>query len=170
MKYYAGIGSRKTPKHIQIKMTAIAHRLNSMGYCLRSGGAEGADQAFESGAKTKQILLPWEGFNGKYTDSSQYIIPSLNLDFVYKYHPIPSRLTTKGLKLMSRNSNQVLGSMLDEPAEFVLCWTEGGKKKGGTAQAIRIAEDYRIPVFNFGSINGLSLFAEYILAVSRLPT
>jgi len=161
MKYYAGIGSRKTPKHIQIKMTAIAHRLNSMGYCLRSGGAEGADQAFESGAKTKQILLPWEGFNGKYTDSYQYIIPPLNLELVENYHPTYKKLSHSGQKLMSRNSYQVLGPQLDDPVEFVLCWTEDGKKKGGTAQAIRIAEDHDINVFNFGS-DGLEKFSEYM--------
>jgi hypothetical protein len=161
MKYYAGIGSRETPKHIQTKMTTIARRLNSMGYCLRSGGADGADDAFEKGAVSKQIFLPWEGFNGRRSDGSSYIIPPLNLELVEKYHPKPSLLTKKGLKFMSRNSYQVLGPQLVDPVEFVLCWTEGGNKKGGTAQAIRIAEDRGINVFNFGS-DGLEKFSEYM--------
>lgn len=148
-------------------MTAIARRLDSMGYCLRSGGADGADGAFESGAGTKQIFLPWDGFSGRTVDGISYFVPSLNLDLVNQFHPAASRLSTAALKLMSRNSYQVLGPDLNDPVEFVLCWTEGGKKKGGTAQAIRIAEHYSIPVFNLGG-NGLDLLYKHIFAVNYL--
>jgi hypothetical protein len=33
-------------------------------------------------------------------------------------------------------------------SKFVVCWTPGGLLKGGTAQAMRIAHAYGIPVFN----------------------
>lgn len=168
MKYYAGIGSRETPISVATKMTTIARRLDSMGYCLRSGGAEGADNAFEKGATNKQIFIPWDNFNGRRADGKNYIIPKENLDLVEKYHPAFHKLSGGAKKLMSRNSNQVLGIDFDDPVEFVLCWTEGGLKKGGTAQAIRIAEDYKIPVFNFGG-NGFVEFSEYIMGVNRLP-
>ena len=52
---------------------------------------------------------------------------------------------------MARNSYQVLGRNLDDPVEFVICWTPGGSGSGGTGQAIRIAKDYQIPVFDLGS-------------------
>jgi len=47
--YYAGIGSRKTPPDILALMEACAYKLARYGWNLRSGGAPGADQAFERG-------------------------------------------------------------------------------------------------------------------------
>jgi hypothetical protein len=61
---YAGIGSRQTPDHVLAAITAVAKVLAERGYILRSGGAEGADTAFEKGAgKATEIFLPWRGFN-----------------------------------------------------------------------------------------------------------
>lgn len=48
---YAGIGSRETPRSILDLMTAIARKLEALGYTLRSGGATGADTAFEEGVE-----------------------------------------------------------------------------------------------------------------------
>ena len=65
MKYYAGIGSRETPKEIQDWFKIVAKYLEKNGYTLRSGGAKGADQAFERGVSEddmKEIYLPWRGF------------------------------------------------------------------------------------------------------------
>lgn len=49
-KYYTGVGSRKTPAHIMEIMRDLGRKLCSEGWGLRSGGASGADQAFEHGA------------------------------------------------------------------------------------------------------------------------
>jgi hypothetical protein len=55
-------------------MEAISFRLGSLGIRLRSGGAEGADSAFEAGARRASkekhgseplIYLPYPGFRGK---------------------------------------------------------------------------------------------------------
>jgi len=162
LKYYAGIGARETPAEVLELMTAIAQKLSKFSYSLRSGGAEGADTAFEWGAIDKQIFLPWDGFNGKYTDGSSYIIPPLNTELVRQFHPSANNLSQGALKLMSRNSYQVLGANLDDPVSFVLCWTKDGKLKGGTAQAIRLATHYNIPVFNLGS-NGLERFSKHMM-------
>lgn len=156
MKSYAGIGSRETPREVLIKMTEIATRLSRLDYTLYSGGANGADSAFEAGAKKKVVFLPWFGFNNK-----EGIVPPINNDLVKKYHPKPSALSQSGWKFMSRNSYQVLGPDLKSPVEFVLCWTKDGKASGGTGQAMRIAKDYGIPIFNFK--NGYTDFSEYIL-------
>jgi hypothetical protein len=167
-KYYAGIGSRETPRDVCMHMTAVAHRLASMGYTCNSGGADGADSAFERGAVVnRQIFLPWDGFNGKYVERMnklhntwKYSVPPFNKELVRKYHPKPSALSEFGWKFMSRNSYQVLGDDLKTPVEFVLCWTQGGKLKGGTSQAMRIAYDCGIPVFNF--YHGYEEFSEYM--------
>jgi hypothetical protein len=67
---------------------------------------------------------------------------------VLDYHPAPYRLSKSGMKLMSRNSYQVLGDSLDNPSSFLVCWTSDGKMSGGTAQAMRIATDFRVPIYN----------------------
>ena len=60
---FAGIGSRSTPDHVLQAMRKVAHRLAEMGYTLLSGGAAGADSAFEEGCfGRKEIYLPWTGF------------------------------------------------------------------------------------------------------------
>jgi hypothetical protein len=62
--FYAGIGSRQTPPDILAQMTRYAKRLQELGWVLRSGGAHGADTAFEHGAgDMKEIFLPWPNFN-----------------------------------------------------------------------------------------------------------
>ena len=56
-KFYAGIGSTKTPKHIQEIMTEIARLLEIQRYTLRSGGATGADTAFENGVNHRKEIF-----------------------------------------------------------------------------------------------------------------
>jgi hypothetical protein len=60
---YAGIGSRETPADVMALMGRVAARLEVLGWTLRSGAAQGADQAFEAGVSSKkEIFLPWKGF------------------------------------------------------------------------------------------------------------
>lgn len=144
-------------------MTSFARELEKLGFCLRSGGADGADIAFENGVTyNKQIFLPWNGFNGRQENGMTYIIPEENLEYVKKYHPAAHRLKPGALKLMSRNTNQVLGPDFKTPSEFVLCWTKDGKSSGGTGQALRIAKDHNIPIFNLFNKNTLSEFKTYM--------
>jgi hypothetical protein len=137
MKYYAGIGSRATPDNIQTDMTNIASILADNGYILRSGGALGADRAFENGAKNQaEIFLPR-------ADS-----PAWTLVFTQYFHPNPGALTEKAWMLMNRNAMQILGRDGDTPVDFIICWTRDGKASGGTGQALRIAADFGITVYN----------------------
>lgn len=153
MNIYTGIGSRETPPEILKKMTEYARELSSLGYVLRSGGAPGADSAFELGAIHKQIFLPWDGFNGRKKDDINYFVAPYRDDFVEKYHPKPSALSQAGRKLMSRNANQVLGYNFKNPTEFILCWTKDGKASGGTGFAIRMATDLGITVYNLKTVD-----------------
>lgn len=49
-KTYEGIGSRNTPEDFKYLLFHAAKTLAMKGYTLRSGGADGADSAFEAGA------------------------------------------------------------------------------------------------------------------------
>ncbi len=149
MNLYAGIGSRETPSDVLQFMTVTATFLCANGYVLRSGGAPGADLAFEAGVpdpKMKEIYLPWKKFNGN--PSPLYEVTCDAIDLAKQYHPSWSRLTKAGRQLMARNSYQIMGYDLETPVAFVICWTRLGKKLGGTAQALRIAEACAIPIYN----------------------
>lgn len=160
--FYTGIGSRQTPENICNEMTDIAIELSNLGYTLRSGGAKGADSAFAKGSKKSEIFVPWIGFNdiedGIYHDSvgARLILKSVIGDSHY------NNLSKGALALHSRNIFQVLGVGLDQPTDFVICWTEGGITKGGTATAIRLANKLNIPVFNLGKPDMIKTVREFI--------
>ena len=151
MKYYAGIGSRNTPETVLNQMSDIAAHLGSLNYTLRSGGAEGADTAFETGCALypKQIYLPWKGFNGL-TGIVGDTLPTWQRarQITLNTHPAPDRLSAGAVKLHTRNVFQVLGSDLKTPVDFIVCWTVDGRNTGGTGQAMRIANSYIIPIYN----------------------
>lgn len=148
-RYYAGIGSRETPADVLATMTEIARRLRARGFVLRSGGARGADQAFAAGAgEDAEIFLPWPGFEGQ---QSRFCPPTTAAyELAGQHHPAWAQLSDGARRLQARNSHQVLGWGLDDPVEFVVCWTPDGKGAGGTGQAIRIAAATGIPVFDLG--------------------
>lgn len=147
---YAGIGSRETPEPILDYMRRAAKRLGDLGWVLRSGGADGADSAFESGLRAshpREIWLPWPGFSGRRGS----LLPSPEaFALASKYHPAWDKLSRGGTALHARNCHQVLGPMLNDPVKMVLCWTKEGKRGGGTGQALRIADDFNIPIFDLG--------------------
>ena len=145
---YAGIGSRDTPLLVLKLMRQCATKLHSMGYILRSGGAKGADTAFELGVPDdrKEIFLPWPNFN---CHDSEYTEPSLEAFVVAsQHHPAWERCGGSARALHARNVHQVLGDNLVKPVKFILCYTMDGKDSGGTGQAIRIARARNIPVIN----------------------
>jgi len=172
MKYYAGIGSRKTPIKIQEKMTEYAYELEKLGYILRSGGAEGADLAFEIGVQKddmKEIYLPWKDFNNN--KSKYYNITKKAFELGKEYHKGWSYLKPGAKKLMARNGYQVLGYDLKTPSNFILCWTDDGcessekrtQKTGGTGQAIDIAYKNDIKVYNLKNSKSIKEFEKEIL-------
>lgn len=148
LKFYAGVGSRETPAAALDEMARIAQHLRERGYILRSGGADGADTAFERGAaNAKRIYLPWKGFNGR--DGIVAGDCSGLAATAAQHHPAWWRLTQGARKLHTRNVAQVLGWTPEEVhSKFVVCWTPGGEGGGGTGQALRIAEHYGIPTFD----------------------
>lgn len=149
---YAGIGSRETPDNILALMRGIARMLAERGYTLRSGGAEGADQAFEYATPVlvqMEIFIPWNGFNGKPDTMrlTEHEIATAR-SIAEKYHPNWLACKDAVKKLHTRNVCQVLGRGCDSPSKFIVCWTRDGKATGGTGQALRIAEDRGIKIYN----------------------
>jgi hypothetical protein len=152
MKYYAGVGSRECPEHILQDMKILASILETIGYCLRSGGAKGSDTWFARGTNHAQIWLPWGDFNS-WDRNDKHIYNIIDPDdelansIVNELHPVGNTLRAKVRLLMMRNTYQVLGK--NEPdSQFVICWTSDGEATGGTGQAIRLANKYYIPVYN----------------------
>jgi hypothetical protein len=148
---YTGIGSRKTPGDIMSIMHDVASYLESRGAILRSGGANGADSAFESGiydASMMEIYLPWPGFNGRSGEEFICTYIECHVDIAKASHPAWGYMSRGPRALHTRNVAQVLGSDCNTPSDFVICWTENGSVSGGTATAIKVAYANRIPVYN----------------------
>ena len=150
-KFYTGVGSRKTPPAVQRMMTSIAKKLHEDGYRLRSGGAVGADLAFEAGTPDAMIFTP-----GMF----DVLMPGTFEKcwaYVERLHPNPRALKSEYVcRLMARNVFQVLGLSLDMPSDFLICWTPDGCTShaersfatGGTGMAISVADEAGIEVFN----------------------
>lgn len=152
---YAGIGSRRTPPDILQVMIELAFTLAGDGWVLRSGHAEGADQAFEKGSDHQELYLA-EDYN------------EASLLMAAKYHPSWAKCGEYARKLHARNCYQILGRTLDDPSRFVCCWTPDGslgdttQATGGTGQALRIAKAYKIPIFNLALAEHLSYVKKYL--------
>ena len=177
-KIYAGIGARATPPEVLEIMRALASRMEIDDWKLRSGGAKGADSAFEAGianTANKSIYLPGRSFNqrsagmpGVY-DSTRQPGWQEALQTVAEYHPAPGQLSPFARNLMARNAMQVMGPRMDAPADLVVAYTPGGRITGGTGQALRMAGDIGIPVRNLGDPAVLASVRRY-LATAPQPS
>lgn len=168
---YCGIGSRDTPEWVRSFMRSTAGILFAKGWVLRSGGADGADLAFEHGLNrehsrgqvnrrlddAKEIYLPWPGFLSSKSElhPKNYPFTQEEINVSAHFHPAWHNCSDAAKALHTRNMRQMVGLRAIHggeqiPVKFVVCWTEGGKIKGGTGQALRIAEYLKIPVINFG--------------------
>lgn len=173
MKWYTGVGSRETPANILKLMESVGFALASQGWTLRSGGAIGADQAFEKGMfrfvgydqpygwVPAEIYLPWSGYEDHHRDThgGLNILPSyIRLEdeqiaegMAMSVHPAWEACKQGARKMHTRNVFQVLGKTLDQPSKMLIAWTRldrQGNPKGGTATAIKLAQDNGVQVFN----------------------
>lgn len=167
-----GIGARDTPKDELEMLTRIGSAIEQRGGRGRSGGAGGADLAFEKGFKNPRnidVIVPWQGFLPKdmtKEDVNNYLgrkrpehgpgatvmlqgdYERRAMNMAAQYHPAWDRCSQGARRLHTRNMPQVLGLELDNKSDIVIAWTVDGKATGGTGQAIRVAQDLGIPVAN----------------------
>jgi len=152
MTVITGIGSRYAPSNILKEAIKIGEYCRTNKIWIRSGHADGMDWAFEQGSQEYCLVyLPWQGFNKHLSSSAKSIVvsPEQNyMDIVKEIHPAYDKLTRGALALHCRNTCQVLGLNLDSPSSAVIAWTPNGEFIGGTATALRIAQNYDIPIYN----------------------
>lgn len=166
MKYFTGIGSRQTPAYVCEVMKKVTPMCNNNGFILRSGGADGADSAFEADALYKDVYLPWKGFNNN--ESNLFGVCSTAIDIAKNIHPKWESLSAGAKKLHARNIYQILGKSLDVPSKFVLAYTDGGELIGGTRTALVLASQYNIPIFNFGAYSNFCTCEQEMMDVVKI--
>lgn len=172
---YAGIGARDTPSDVLQWMSQIGAYLGRRDYLLRSGGAHGADSAFFRGCESvkgaREIFLPWNNYNdlGIQLQREKRDGPTaLRGDFAKpteaamsrasKSHPSWNNCNSGARKLHARNAHILFGLNLDDPVDFILCWTKRGAVIGGTGQALRMSKS--IPIFNLARLTDRNLFRD----------
>lgn len=181
---YAGIGSRETPDEIQDVMTRVARHLATRAFTLQSGGAVGADRAFERGADEQKTIFygnaRHQGVNG-YEN-----VPTGNGHVLIEDGPLAERAAAYvryGLNdnqhwrnierkpftrnLMRRNAFQVLGADLRTPVDLVICYApyDGDPvldARGGTRAAVLLANRLEIPIYNLAAPNAIERLAKYL--------
>lgn len=158
--YYTGVGARVTPNDVLERMFDYAKVLENIGYILRSGGQpKGADGAFENGvikAINKNIYKPrcWQSSGNTPT------IKDEAYEIAARHHPAWNNLKPFAKDLMARNVHAVLGDDLNNPSEFLICWTIDGmnnvkprtRVSGGTGHTLSIANEARVQIFNLQNI------------------
>ena len=156
--YYTGVGSRSTPQDVLHLMTRIAMKMRDSGYILRSGGAEGADTAFEQGAGIDKEIY----YANDATPEAEAIAA--------QFHPAWHKCKPYVRKLHGRNAFQILGRHLQEPSIYCICWTPDGctthmercYRTGGTGTAISIAEAYQLYIVNLAIPSHRKTWEEWV--------
>lgn len=161
MKFYTGVGSRSTPEEILVLMHHLAKKLANQDVILRSGGACGADLAFEYGCNkaqgAKEIFRPYQATLAA-------------MELAAQFHPAWDRLPEYSKRLHGRNSFQVMGRDLVTPSSCLICWTPDGCihhdqrsiETGGTGTAISIASKFKVPTYNLARKDHYELWSKWL--------
>lgn len=186
MKMYTTIGSRETPTPIQWLMARIGRHLNLQGHGIRSGGARGADTAFQvgsmaSGLPNRRIYLPNAEFtlsrNGSQiplsADPQHTILDRDRLEEAIRIlqkhrlgtsrihpsaHPREILDTDPVSSLFARNVAQVLGGNFNNPSAGLIGYMPTSGRPGGSKIAFDLALARGIPTFNLADKHTLHTF------------
>lgn len=168
-KYACTVGSSsKSPEEIIDLAIRFGKMMVDLGIGVSSGDAVRMDRAFYAGARQSRrfyevpsrIYLAWNGvglFDKSYHDPSKYMYDaqrSPNWD-IAQSHAKEARgsfdkLGKGGIALHTRNTFQVLGESLVEPAILTMLYAVPTKwgVAGGTNTAFKISLKAKIPTFN----------------------
>lgn len=127
------------------------------GWVLRSGGAEGADQAFEFGHDRVHKDFKQIFYANDCTPEAMAI--------ARQFHPVWYKLKEFPRKLHGHNAMQILGPDVNNPvkSQFMVCWTPDRClshkwrtiRTGGTGTAISIADYYGVRIYNLAHTDHL---------------
>lgn len=154
---YTGIGSRATPAPVLDTMRRIARYLAGRGWTLRSGGASGADLAFEGACidtpSSSRLIYRPNGrvfANGAYVSTIPLHQQVAAIEIAERLHPCWSNVPLTKRPPLARNPFQVTGAALDIPSNFVVYWAieRDSEPQGGTRIAVMYARELGVPTFN----------------------
>lgn len=165
---YYMTGNKDTPDGIIDTMKRLAKELESFNYTLRLGGLVGPDTLLSEAAKKTELYLPWKDFDNKV--SKNYFNTPQSLEVAKRFHPSFDTLKPVIHAFLAMNARIVLGSKLDSPVRFVICWSEDGaetgkektSRTGNVGHVIAIASNMLIPVFNLGKPDAEQRFKSYL--------
>lgn len=155
--FYAGIGQRKVPKSVRSHMTSLAKRLNNMNFTLRSGDAEGSDQAFQAGAGRNASIFKTssnDSVSESATGNVTFFDKMSNAERKAAYDSV-ARLNPSGSSQDSfaRDYFKVIGTGGLVDSAFIACYANESDRESW--QAIRVARERGIPVFNAAEYSDL---------------
>lgn len=176
--YYAGVGSRKTSHKTMVIMTEVARSLAASNrVILRSGGARGADLAFEDGVRHNQLKEIYVAH--KFGPYPHHIPLEEDMYLVAKNYLLKNeilsmdhwkRLSHFSKRLHARNYYQIFG-LNGIKSSFILFWCpyDEARKEyvGGTRTAIRIAMKEQIPYFNVENPLDMMRLSELLVELSN---
>ena len=190
---YAGVGSRRTPPDVLRAMSDIAQSLGEAGVALSTGGADGADRAFETGALRTDapitVHTPWPGYNGYrpgrdpetdidvvHPSSTETLQGHRYADLAQEHHPYWNRCSRGARALFLRNVSILAGALDDDgenlPVRAVIAWTPNGlpvgREAGGTGHTLRTAASLDIPCINLSPRSPPERNAAALAAVPRI--
>ena len=170
---YAGIGSRRTPDAVLAAMADLAEALGGAGCVLSTGGADGADRAFETGALRTDapvtVHAPWSGYNGyrpgrepesdidvRVPLATDNVRGEPYADLARRHHPAWERCGRGARALFARNVAILAGALGGDgvplPVLAVVAHTpnglSAGRDAGGTGHTLRVAAELGIPAVN----------------------
>lgn len=169
INYWTGIGSRDiTQEEYQWAVLVGEQLTRRYGMILRSGGAGGADTAFQHGVcnvdfRRCEIWIPWEGFLPEQVHPDfggcEYIVAGLkrtnDAEWFYTEHtnimPWFSNMKASNKLLHGRNYYQVVGKEKAPKSSvciFIADENSNGDISGGTRSAVLVARHYKIPTYN----------------------
>lgn len=178
-RFFTGVGSRETPAEVLVLMEDIATWFANQGYRLRSGNADGADQAFERGVlrsscpDAMDIYLPWKSFGQRLGSEGCYLLREGSAtwaaarELAQGFIPWWDKLSPGAKTLHTRNVYQVLGDDLETPSEVVIYYAPpapNGEVKGGTRTAVKVAELNHIPTVNLYHPYNRAIYSRLILS------
>ena len=165
---YVGIGPRAAGETVFAMCKTFAIAMAEMKWTLRSGGAEGMDEAFEAGCDsvqgTKEIYVPEAGFRNRINRTDK-VVHTLDKHIeairqVAPLFPTWDKLGTTTQMFLVRNVFALYGEKLNKPANLVVTWNQ--YEGTGSFHLLQMAKSSGIPAFNLAEPGQMEAVEELV--------